>query len=81
MTNMASNRSNNRIETTIYGKNEEITPEIDLENENDTEINIENEESSENEIEFYMNDEASEYDRMMMDFNESSIGKGCFYFQ
>ncbi|SRR6266496_6154560 len=72
---IAATGNNDRIEMNIYAEDEEMTPAIDIENEeveDDIEFDIENEETSEDEIEFYINDETSEYERMMMEFDGSN---------
>ena len=70
---MVDTANDNYIKTNIYVENEEVTPVIDIENEgeDDIELEVENEVASEDEVEFYINDDASEYERMMMDFDES----------
>ena len=78
---------NNDITETIYGKNEEMTPVIDFENEEMREYeneeigNDENEEIGDNETEMsedenevnedYILELEGEYDKMMMEFDES----------
>ena len=65
-------RNNGQTEiNTIYNENEEMTPAIEMEVEDDMELDVENEKASEDEEELYINDEASEYERMMTEFDES----------
>lgn len=70
MSDVAADGNNDHTETTIYtgndSENEEILPAIDLENE----------EASEDELEFYMNDEESEHNRIMMEFDENDENNG-----
>lgn len=70
MSDVAADGNDDHTETTIYtgidSENEEILPAIDLENE----------EASEDELEFYMNDEESEHNRIMMEFDENDEDNG-----
>ena len=55
---IAATGNNDRIEMNIYAEDEEMTPAIDIENEeveDDIEFDIENEETSKDKIEFYIN--------------------------
>ena len=69
-------RSNNQAE---MNENEEMMSAIEIEIEeveDNMELDVENEETSEDEIEFYISDEESEYERTITEFDESDEEDG-----
>jgi len=74
--NIADAKNNSRTEMDIYNENEEMITTNEMEVEDAMELDIESEEASEDEIEFYTNNETSEYERMIMEFDESNEEDG-----
>ncbi|RIA80094.1 hypothetical protein C1645_839312 [Glomus cerebriforme] len=70
--NISDARNDGQTEMDIYNKNEEMMPAFKMEVEDAMELDIKSEEVSEDEIEFYINNEISKYEMIMIKFDESN---------